>query len=86
MLLMTLYPAHQVHPEALRGRGVRLRDVVRTLVAGQSQGLDQTFQPIDSLLAADARDASEFDLTAHTEFAHLVGVDVCENLSPESNS
>jgi len=57
MLLMTLYPAHQVHPEALRGRGVRLRDVVRTLFAGQSQRLDQTFQPIDSLLAAEPENA-----------------------------
>jgi hypothetical protein len=59
-----------------------LRDVVRTLVAGQSQRLHQTLQPIDSLLAAEPEDASEFDLTAHTEFPRLAGVDVCENLSP----
>ena len=82
MVLIRLPPAHQVHPEALRGRGVRLRDVVRTLVAGQSQGLDQTFQPIDSLLAAEPEIASESHLTAHTEVPRLAGVDVCENLSP----
>ena len=82
MLLMRLTTAHQVHPEAPRCRGVRLRDVVRTLLAGQSQRLDQTCQPIDSLLAAEPQDASEFDLTAHTHITLFVGVDVCEILSP----
>ena len=73
VLLMRLPPAHQVHPSALRGRGVRLRDVLRTLVAGQSQGLDQPIHPIYSLLAAEPQDASESHLTAHTEFLSLGG-------------
>jgi len=36
-----------------------MRDVVRTFVAGQSQGLDQTFEPIDRLLVTEPQDASD---------------------------